>query len=445
MVQAPGSFEMASLKKSHGIFFTPHPIVKYMVELTIEKVKLWNINSLSVLEPACGGAQFLKSISEDSFLKNLQVTFTGVEINKELFIDFFIEKNFEIIYTDFLLWETHKRFDIIIGNPPYGIPSMSAHYPIKIHNDIKSLYKKIFSTWYGKYNVYGAFIEKSINLLKENGILTFIVPASFLFLDEFARLRKFLSSEGRTVIIYMGEEVFKPAASVATVILLFQKGKSLAGHITLSEFTGFTKMPKTHLNSTTWTGEIVTFTSNLTKFLSAECPILLHDMFDIKISPRTTEIKNNPIIQQCQNAPTHYHIPLLNGKNLKVNQIIYSPLTGYWIHKNDLGRFRGYFPGPHIVVALGFRGDRQLASAFDKKNYPWMGDVYHLLKKPDRLFNATSLTEQELVDWLNSSVVRSFIIDTFKEVTYHLSITQLERIPVPPSKESLKKLLKISA
>ena len=59
----------------------------------------------------------------------------------------------------FILWNTADKYDIIIGNPPYGIPSLSDHYTIKVDNKTKERYKEIFETWYGKYNVYGAFIE----------------------------------------------------------------------------------------------------------------------------------------------------------------------------------------------------------------------------------------------------------------------------------------------
>lgn len=49
------------------------------------------------------------------------------------------------------------------------------------------------------------------------------------------------------------------------------------------------------------------------------------------------------------------YLPILNGKNLKCNQIIYENLTGYWIKKQDINKLRGYFNQPHIVVGLGFR------------------------------------------------------------------------------------------
>jgi len=49
--------------------------------------------------------------------------------------------------------------------------------------------------------MYGAFIEKSVNLLKDGGQLIFIVPSTFMILDEYRKLRTFLASAGETTII----------------------------------------------------------------------------------------------------------------------------------------------------------------------------------------------------------------------------------------------------
>lgn len=127
---------------------------------------------------------------------------TGVEINKDI-IDYFtnlkILNDIKLINSDYLLWEPKQKFElIIIGNPPYGIPSPSVHYSIKIDNITKEKYKDIYKTWYGKYNVYGAFIKKSVKILKSDGQLIFILPVTFMILDDFKKLRAFLSHNGYT-------------------------------------------------------------------------------------------------------------------------------------------------------------------------------------------------------------------------------------------------------
>lgn len=429
------------VKKDFGIFFTPDWIVDYMVKL-IDETKISLKKDISILEPACGLTQFLTGIKRNKPDLFKRAKIIGVEINKDIYENL-ANNQAEIIYTDYLLWQTEQKFDIIIGNPPYGIPSISEHYTIKVDEETKNNYKKNFSTWYGKYNVYGAFIEKSIQLLKENGELIFIIPATFIFLDEFKKLREFLARNGNTEIIYMGEEVFKPAAFVTSVILKFTKGKNIAHNLLFTEFlNGQTVL---HKKTSNWKGEIITFNSDFTDRVKKICEHHLSDIYEIRISPRTPEIKKNKFIIRDKNLVDENYIPVLNGRNLKVNEIIYEPLIGHWIHKTKINSLRGYFNQPHIVVALGFRRNRQIAAAYDKKAFPWMGDVYHLIRKNTFAASAMALSDEEIVTYLNSEIVRKYLIDTFKEVTYHLSITQLKQIPVPLTFKEINKLSEIYA
>jgi adenine-specific DNA-methyltransferase len=417
--------QIKHLKKDLGIFFTPPWVVDFMINL-INKKKL--NNDSKILEPACGICQFLHKINETKEK-------IGVEINKEV-IEYInnhnLNKNIKIIHNDFLLWETNEKFDLIIGNPPYGIPSTSKHYKIKIDNNTKNKYKKLYETWYGKYNVYGAFIEKSIKLLKENGELIFIIPATFMILDEFKKLRKFLSENGKTEIIYMGSEIFKPEANITTVILKFTKleknklilyDKNISNIVTINN---------------NWNGEIILFSTEFTNKINSICSLNIGDIYDIRISPRTPEIKNNSDI--IKSNINNNLLPILNGKNLKIGKITYEPLSGYFIEKNKKTKLKKFFDKPHIVVGLGFRGDKQLGAAYDDKAYPWMGEVYHLLKKETLINKDFKLSDKEIVNFLNSDITKKYLNDVFRDITYHFNITQLKSIPLPKNKKELKKL-----
>lgn len=187
-----------------------------------------------------------------------------MEINPEIvnyLCELGVNKEIHIVNADYLLWESDSCFDLIIGNPPYGIPSLSDRYTIKVDDSVKKQYGQLYETWYGKYNVYGAFIEKSIKLLKDEGQLLFIVPATFMLLDDFKKLRCFLSRNGITEIIYMGSDVFKPEADVTTVILNFRKSTDSYGHVSLYEH----KDGEVSLVSKneSWKGEPILFPPNL--------------------------------------------------------------------------------------------------------------------------------------------------------------------------------------
>lgn len=61
-----------------------------------------------------------------------------------------------VIKTDFLEWETDMKFDVVIGNPPYRQGTQHA--------------KKIWPD----------FTAKSLNLLKDNGMLGWVIPTGWL-------------------------------------------------------------------------------------------------------------------------------------------------------------------------------------------------------------------------------------------------------------------------
>jgi len=426
---------LKGVRKNYGMFFTPERIVDFMVNL-IDIRKHTGKNNLAILEPACGLAQFLIGIKRNLPALSKKASLKGIEINSDV-INYLttlnIDNNIRIIHDDYLMWKTSSSFDLVIGNPPYGIPSPSEHYSIRIDSATKERYKTLYETWYGKYNVYGAFIEKSIKLLKENGQLIFIVPATFMILDEFRKLRNFLSRHGGTAIIYLGPDVFRPEANVSSVVLNFIKDRKFTSRLELMAYSN-NKFQNIKINPD-WQGETVKFETGYTQTLEKMCSYRLGDIYEIKISPRTPEIKHSHYITKEKPVrKTDNFLPVLNGRNLKCNEIIYDGITGYWINKSHLENFRGYFDVPHIVVGLGFRENGRIGASYDEKHYPWMGDVYHLLKKTN-LFSNNNLSNLQVVEYLNSDFIRKYVKDVYKEITYHLSITQLKNLPLPNEKE----------
>ena len=427
------------IKKDWGIFFTPQWVINFMVNL-IDGEKL-NKKNIKILEPACGICQFIigikmikKQIFESAAVK------IGVEINRDV-IDYVKDKEFidgiHIINADYLLWDTKERFDIILGNPPYGIPSLSEHYTIRVDEKTKNKYKQIYETWYGKYNVYGAFIEKSINLLKDEGQLIFIVPATFMILDDFKKLRRFIAERGKTEIVYMGNNIFKPEADVTTVILKFTKSKAEKNKLFLYDYIdGKVELIKM---DNLWRGEVILFTTEFSRKVENICSFRLRDIYTIRISPRTPEIKHNKDVIKGEVIGENKNLlPILNGRNLKIGKVLYEPITGYWIEKDKKSTLRKFFDKPHIVVGLGFRGDGQVGAAYDYKAYPWMGDVYHLLRKHTLTNMEFDLTDEEVVEFLNSEIIKRYVKDVFRDITYHFNITQLKMLPLPTKKELIK-------
>jgi adenine-specific DNA-methyltransferase len=217
------------------------------------------------------------------------------------------------------------------------------------------------------------------------------------------------------------------------VILIFTKSAKISHKFELLEYKEGKIIP-VRFNEN-WKGEIITFKTDFSLFLENLCRYKVGDIYEVKISPRTPEIKNSPYVVKSKMCPGDEFLPILSSKNLTCGDIKYENLSGYWIKKSDIKKLRAYFGFPHIVVGLGFRKDGKLASAIDKKCYPWMGDVYHLIRKNDLINREFNLSDEEVVEYLNSDYVKRYVKDVYREITYHLSITQIKSIPLPTKKE----------
>ena len=113
------------------------------------------------------------------------------------------------------------KFDIVIANPPY----------VKVSQDDK--YWKIYKDNFkfantGKLNLYKIFYEKGIDLLKQNGVLCFISPNTYIADSESERLRElFIQNDLIEIIEYTERDrVFENVTqAVATLLMIKRPGE----------------------------------------------------------------------------------------------------------------------------------------------------------------------------------------------------------------------------
>lgn len=105
-------------------------------------------------------------------------------------------------------------FDVIIGNPPY----------VLVFNEKEKNYlEQKYTTFIINNNLYVAFIEQSLKLLKENGILAFIVPNTYIKGQAFENLRQCLIKYNILEIIDFGHKIIFTDATVFSSIIIIQK------------------------------------------------------------------------------------------------------------------------------------------------------------------------------------------------------------------------------
>lgn len=269
-------------RKEHGIYYTPKFIVDYIVKNTLgEKLKeIESVNELKrikILDPACGSGSFLTKALEimkekyqnfgysgDQNTKSqiLLENIHGVDLDSQavelaklnLLLDALDKKeklpnltqnirngNSLISGKDEDLknyfgknfkdkkpfnWEEEfpqvfeqGGFDVIIGNPPYVIIDSN-------NNDLKYFQNEFQSSKGGKINLYKLFIEKSIFLLKDGGLLGFICPSNYISSKDSYELRKFLLNNTNLIeIIEYSEKdkIFHNVTQALTTIVLRRK------------------------------------------------------------------------------------------------------------------------------------------------------------------------------------------------------------------------------
>lgn len=414
------------IRRRYGAYDTPIHIVKFMVDIS----GIRDFSNLKVLEPASGLAPFSRYIAS---LKGSWKDLYGVEINHA--IVYTLRKaypEFNVIEGDYLLIDLNDKFDLVIGNPPYGIIGSEDHYAISIFKDRKKIYRDRYETWRGKYNIYGLFIEKGVKDLKEYGTLVFIVPATWMILDEFKILRRFLSKHGKIEIYYLGK-VFR-GLNVTAVVLVVRKGYK---GLELYDATNF--KPKLVYSLRDYDGSIISFKTPLTEAVERLAIGRLGDYYLIRISPRSPEIKSLSFVKRKVEPG---YICILNGKNLtRANFIDYRTCySGYYIKPEDVSKVREWFTRERVIV--GHTKGGKLVAALDRglNNiwYAWMGDVYHLIPR-----NKTPLSNEELVEILNSKVMNEYMKQKYRDITPHTTKTQLEILPLIQLKDLKNLLIKL--
>lgn len=233
-------------RKSFGQFYTPQEIVNYMLDFL-------NIKSDSkVLDPTCGCGVFLvtaynylKPKNPDA-IKNL----FGVDLNdsatKITRINLWLRTNQNSNSLDILEkniktgnsivenkcvdkaafdWNSEfpdvindGGFDYIIGNPPYVTLKNKRDYDIS-----ESFFSQIIN---GSANAASLVVAKSYELLKEGGIMAFVLPKTFVRVNAYSKLRKFLLNNSKILHILDIGTHFKDVRG-EQIILFIQKTNNM--------------------------------------------------------------------------------------------------------------------------------------------------------------------------------------------------------------------------
>jgi tRNA1(Val) A37 N6-methylase TrmN6 len=200
-------------RKNEGIYFTPISCINKNIEILkpyISKRKIYDI-----LEPSCGSCEFILSLNK-TYPKS---KITGIEQNEDIFnsIKQLSTNNIQLSCDNFLEKEITHKYDFIIGNPPYFVMKKG---------DVEQSY---FDYFEGRPNIFILFMVKSFSLLKDNGILSFVLPKNFMNCLYYDKTRKFIYNNFKIIDIIDCEAEFLETRQ-ETIIFVIQNKKTQTNH-----------------------------------------------------------------------------------------------------------------------------------------------------------------------------------------------------------------------
>ncbi len=155
-------------RKANGSYFTPTEVVGKLCDNLFSKE---SYEGKEILDPCCGTGNFILQLPDG--IKSQQVYGNDIDeisvnlarINYALKYDVYDRDTIcsHITQSDFLNMSDKRKFDYIIGNPPWG-----------------------------SERPYDDFVEKGIKSLKKNGHLSFVLPESILSVKAHKSIREIL-------------------------------------------------------------------------------------------------------------------------------------------------------------------------------------------------------------------------------------------------------------
>jgi REP element-mobilizing transposase RayT len=136
--------------------------------------------------------------------------------------------------------EYNDGFDVVIGNPPYVTKSFSSQEKTYLN-------KKYFTAQY-QLDLYISFMELGTKILSSRGVLSYIVPNSWLKNIMFDKCRSFVLNNLYFDIIIPNLENIFTDASVDTLIFIASKSKFFNKEIEIGVFVGTNYRKKHNVN-----------------------------------------------------------------------------------------------------------------------------------------------------------------------------------------------------
>lgn len=315
-------------------------------------------------------------------------------------------------------------FDVVVGNPPYGVKFTANER------------KKLGGDYVADTDIYTMFIERGLQLLRENGQLGFIIPTSWQTGDNFLATRKLITKQSILEIgITLPYNVFEEAY-VDTGIYIFRKGFATEYSSAVFEFNPRTKIEaklSTYLNfdelpASSWvnTPDLKLTFSVKAGTIRSKLAIHSKKVSDITDSVRgilanKEDVANGPLDDTFK--------PFFTGK---LNRYTIEPITTYVRYGENLRekpKSYKFFVGERILVRRIVSRQFRVMATLVEDEFVSKKDLYTFVIT-DTSFSAKyilAIINSALISYLKTSGSTAAKKDDFTQLT----LSDIREIPIP--------------
>lgn len=192
-------FLTKGVKQTEGQFFTPMPIVSFMVSsLPLEQIVRTSPHIPSAIDYSCGAGHFLTEyasqvksivarlhpeIAVSEYCKQIMGIEKEYRLSKVAKVSAFMYGNddMQIVYADALLSDDRVKenaWDVLIANPPYAVQGFLETMPESERERYEVFSKSLSPDKNNAIEVF--FIERAKQLLRAGGVAAIVMPVSIL-------------------------------------------------------------------------------------------------------------------------------------------------------------------------------------------------------------------------------------------------------------------------
>lgn len=262
-------------------FYTPRDVIKKVWQL----VDKYNPNkNKKVIEPSSGTGRFAEDRDENFTLCELDETSARIakllhpkaEVKQGAFQQLFLKNN------SVLKNYEGEKYDVAVGNPPYG--EYSGRY--------KGMGEGKIHTRYEEY-----FIDRTLDTLKDGGIMAFVVPSGFLR-NASSKAKEAIAKKGKLLEAWRLPKGTFSSTDVGTDIIVLRKEKGNLEDFASNKY--FNDNPSHVIGTETFDGNWGSAVINLPEGKTVAEAIEMIDVNAVEVDKQVEQIQEKTEAKETQ-------------------------------------------------------------------------------------------------------------------------------------------------